>query len=56
MSGGDGAGTIETIWRMESARIIGGLVRIVRDLDTTDQPSWNILGQSPNMPSCATWC
>lgn len=28
--------TIETIWRIESARLIGGLVRIVRDVDRAE--------------------
>src|SRR5690349_22631295 len=32
----DGSRSIETIWRMESARIVAGLVRIVRDLDTAE--------------------
>lgn len=27
---------IETVWRIESARLIGGLVRVVRDLDTAE--------------------
>jgi RNA polymerase sigma factor (sigma-70 family) len=36
MTTGDGTRSIETIWRMESARIVAGLVRIVRDLDTAE--------------------
>src|SRR6187455_1288478 len=27
---------IETVWRIESARLIGGLVRVVRDLDAAE--------------------
>jgi predicted RNA polymerase sigma factor len=28
--------TIETIWRIEAARLIGGLVRFVRDVDRAE--------------------
>lgn len=27
---------IEAVWRIESARLIGGLVRVVRDLDLAE--------------------
>ncbi|HMB43082.1 MAG TPA: sigma factor, partial [Luteimonas sp.] len=29
--------TIETVWRMESARLIGGLVRMVRDVGLAEE-------------------
>lgn len=32
MSGGATRQAIEAVWRIESARLIGGLVRIVRDV------------------------
>jgi len=36
MTNGDNTRSIETIWRIESPRVIAGLVRIVRDLDTAE--------------------
>jgi len=35
-SPGDTRRAIETVWRIESARLIGGLVRVVRDLDAAE--------------------
>lgn len=36
MSSNDTQRTIETVWRMESARLIGGLARIVKDLEVAE--------------------
>jgi RNA polymerase sigma factor (sigma-70 family) len=33
----DPARAIETVWRLESARIVGGLMRLVRDLDLAEE-------------------
>jgi RNA polymerase sigma factor (sigma-70 family) len=37
VSGRDANRAIETVWRIESARLIGGLVRVVRDVDMAEE-------------------
>ena len=39
--------TIETIWRIEAARFIGGLVRFVRDLDRAEDLAQEALVTAP---------
>jgi RNA polymerase sigma-70 factor, ECF subfamily len=36
-SGGDTRGAIDAVWRIESARLIAGLARIVRDVGVAEE-------------------
>jgi len=49
-SSGDTRRAIETVWRIESARLIGGLARVVRDLDAAED-----LAQEALMVALEQW-
>ncbi|NUS38190.1 MAG: RNA polymerase sigma factor [Lysobacter sp.] len=50
MGKGDPARTIEAVWRMESARVIGGLVRMLQDVELAEE-----LAQDALVAALETW-
>src|SRR6478609_7106175 len=50
MTGHDLARTIDAVWRMESARVIGGLTRMLRDVELAEE-----LAQDALVAALETW-